>query len=205
MSKATCCFLGGKADCRRVGPQPCAQIPSTSQDLGWGSYSCTFGCTNFCSSTTRRNLHVTDPLAAVFSLLPLGFNHQEEMVTPVQSWTVWGVQCKEGLCNGGAQALLSPPQPSLHFWLVAAQPQTSAQIRRPEQGQSQTQLKASKHTEPDPAEQRKALRVALLPHHTFSQAGKGLHCVSQTVSSSNHLIRGIFAVYCRPLPYSSPS
>lgn len=55
-------------------------------------------------------------------------------------------------------------------------------------------------TEPDPAEQTKALRVALLPHHTFSQAEKGLDSfISQTVSNSNHLIMGTFAIYCRPL------
>lgn len=53
-SKATCCFPGGKDDCRSVGPQCCTQIPSTSQDLVRGSYSCTFGCTNFSSSHHQK-------------------------------------------------------------------------------------------------------------------------------------------------------
>lgn len=40
---------------------------------------------------------------------------------------------------------------------------------------SEPATKGSKQTEPAPAEPAQALRVALLPHHTFSQAGKELN------------------------------
>lgn len=91
--------------------------------------------------------------------------------------------------------------------LLAGSSTTSNLCKHPEaRAGSEPATKGSKQTEAAPAEPAQALRVALLPHHTFNQAGKGLNSfISQTLSSSKHLITGIFATHCRPLSHSSPS
>lgn len=48
----------------------------TFQDLGQGgAIPAYLGVLTSVFTTTKRNLHVTDPLAAIFPLPPLGFNH----------------------------------------------------------------------------------------------------------------------------------
>lgn len=75
-SKATCLFLGGKDYCRRVGPQHCAQSPPHFPGSGGGgAIPAYLGVLTSVFTTTKRNLHLTDPLAATFPPPPLGFNH----------------------------------------------------------------------------------------------------------------------------------
>ena len=111
VSKATCLFLGGKDYCSMVGPQPCAQSPPHLPGSdGEGAIPAPLGAQTSVLTTTKRNLCVTDPLAAIFPLLPLGFNHQNHG-NPSSKLDMWGgVQCRERLCNRGAQeSLLSSP------------------------------------------------------------------------------------------------
>lgn len=153
-------------------------------------------------TTTKRNLRMTDPLAAVFPLLPLGFNHWNQTATLVQSWACRGVYHAENGWVTGTPGV-SAELPTGLTSLLAGCSTTSNLCKDP---QARARYSQRAPNEPDPTQRTKALRVALLPHHTFSHAGKGLDLfISQTVSSSNHLITGIFAIYCRPLPYPTAS
>lgn len=105
VSKATCLFLGEKDNCRRMGPQPCAPSPPHLPGSGgWGAIPAPSGVlTSVLTTTTKRNLRVPESLAAISSLLPLDFKHQNQMAIPVRSWTWEGPHCSPGWSQHNSQ------------------------------------------------------------------------------------------------------
>ena len=131
---------------------------------------------------------MTDPLAHIFPPLPLVLASRASWQPQLKVGHVRSVQRRARLCAAGP-AELPPGLTSL----LARDSETSDLCRDPQAraGSEPDTVKQLQQTEPEPAEQTKALRAAPLPHHTFGQAGKGLDSfISQTVPAQTTSLKG---------------